>query len=140
MSNLSEEEIIDRVMMIDQWKVSGDIYTQDELNAIGELLDLYNKEKQLRKELIDDRDKYKNDLIKRIEYCNELEKDLFENCSNYVVSKDKIRKTIEEIKELLKQIDYHDIKDKNEREFYKKQYMQYVVARNILQGLLEDNI
>ena len=43
---MSEEEIIDRVMMIDQWKVSGDIYTQNELNAIGELLDLYNKEKE----------------------------------------------------------------------------------------------
>lgn len=70
-------------------------------------------------QIADDRDKYK-DL--------------------YNKEKDKIRKTIEEIKELLKQIDYHDIKDKNEREFYKTQYMQYVVARNILQGLLEDNI
>ena len=48
---MSEEEIIDRVMMIDQWKVSGDIYTQNELNAIGELLDLYNKEKEKNKEL-----------------------------------------------------------------------------------------
>lgn len=51
MSNLSEEEIIDKVMMIDQWKVSGDIYTQNELNAIGELLDLYQKEKEKNKEL-----------------------------------------------------------------------------------------
>lgn len=108
--------------------------------AIIGILDLYTKEKQLRKELIDDRDKYKNALIKRIKYCNELEKDLFENCSNYVVSKDKIKKEIEEIKEILKQLDYHDIKDKNEREFYKTQYMQYVVAKNILQGLLEDNV
>lgn len=91
-------------------------------------------------QIADDRDKYKNALIKRIEYCNELEKDLFENCSNYVVSKDKIREEIEEIKQILIKLDYHDIKDKNEREFYKTQYMQYVVARNILQGLLEDNI
>ena len=68
-------------------------------------------------------------------YNKEKEKNTFG-----VISKDKIRKTIEEIKDLLKQIDYHDIKDKNEREFYKTQYMQYVVARNILQGLLEDNI
>lgn len=44
MSNLSEDEIIYRVMMIDQWKTSGDIYTQDELNAIGQFIDLYNKE------------------------------------------------------------------------------------------------
>ena len=41
-----EDKIIDRVMMIDQWKVAGDIYTQDELNAIGELLDLYIAEKE----------------------------------------------------------------------------------------------
>lgn len=91
-------------------------------------------------QIADDRDKYKNALIKRIKYCNELEKDLFENCSNYVVSKDKIREEIEEIKQILIKLDYHDIKDKNEREFYKTQYMQYVVARNILQGLLEDNV
>lgn len=46
-----EDKIIDRVMMIDQWKVAGDIYTQDELNAIGELLDLYIAEKEKNKEL-----------------------------------------------------------------------------------------
>lgn len=47
MVNLSEEEkIVDRVSMIDQWKTSGDIYTQDELNAIGELLDLYYKQQK----------------------------------------------------------------------------------------------
>lgn len=50
---MSEEEIIDKVMMIDQWKVSGDIYTQNELNAIGELLELYNKEKEKNKNLQD---------------------------------------------------------------------------------------
>mgnify|MGYP006974371424 CR=1 FL=1 len=32
----------------------------------------------------------------KIEYTNKLEKDLFENCSNYVVSKDKIKAKIEE--------------------------------------------
>lgn len=31
-------------------------------------------------------------LIRRIAYTQDLEKDLFENCENYVVSKDKIRK------------------------------------------------
>lgn len=46
-----EDKIIDRVMMIDQWKVAGDIYTQDELNAIGELLDLYIAEKEKNKKL-----------------------------------------------------------------------------------------
>ena len=56
-----EDKIIDRVMMIDQWKVAGDIYTQDELNAIGELLDLYNKEKEKNKNSVS-KDKIKEDL------------------------------------------------------------------------------
>ena len=56
---------------------------------------------------------------------------------NYI-HKDKIIKTIQEIEELLKQIDYHNIKDKEERQFYKNQYMQYITARNILKGLLEE--
>ena len=46
-----EEKIIDRVSMIDQWKTSGDVYTQDELNAIGELLDLYYKQQKEIEEL-----------------------------------------------------------------------------------------
>jgi len=127
MSNLSEEEIQNIL---------------DELNTVRPEV-LNTEAKRLFEaimQIADDRDKYKNALIKRIKYCNELEKDLFENCSNYVVSKDKIRKEIEEIKQILIKLDYHDIKDKNEREFYKTQYMQYVVARNILQGLLEDNV
>lgn len=41
----------------------------------------------------------KENMRKRIIYCNELEKDLFENCSNYVVSKAKIREKIEIRKE-----------------------------------------
>lgn len=46
-----EEKIVDRVSMIDQWKTSGDVYTQDELNAIGGLLDLYYKQQKEIEEL-----------------------------------------------------------------------------------------
>ena len=56
--------------------------------------------KKLQKEneeLKTDRDKFKKALGKRITYCNELEKDLFENCSNYVISKQKIKDKIEEL-------------------------------------------
>jgi hypothetical protein len=42
-------------------------------------------------ELEKDRDKLKKALGKRITYCNELEKDLFKNCSNYVVPKSVIK-------------------------------------------------
>ena len=124
----------------------------DELNTVRP--EVLNKEAKRLFEAImqiaDDRDKYK-DLYNKEKEKNELikfdgsefikdSKGNLHIVTGGVISKDKIRKTIEEIKELLKQIDYHDIKDKNEREFFKKQYMQYVVARNILQGLLEDNI
>ena len=33
-----------------------------------------------------------NHMQRRVAYCNELEKDLFENCENYVVNKDTLRK------------------------------------------------
>ena len=56
---MNEEQIIDKVSMIDQWKVSGDSYTQGELDAIGQLLELYydnkkelEQEKEKNKELM----------------------------------------------------------------------------------------
>lgn len=52
--------------------------------------------------------KDKKALGRRITYCNELEKDLFENCNNYVISKQKIKDKIEELKED-KDSKYYDI-------------------------------
>ena len=54
------------------------------------VLSLENKIKQLEKENFD----LKNSLSWRITYCQELEKDLFENCENFVISKDKIKEQI----------------------------------------------
>ena len=53
-------------------------------------------------EIKEDRDKFKKALGKRITYCNELEKDLFENCSNYVIPKQIVKDKIEEYKNMLK--------------------------------------
>lgn len=50
-------------------------------------------------ELKEDRDKFKKALLKRITYCNELEKDLFENGSNYVIPIQTIKGKIEELKQ-----------------------------------------
>ena len=36
----------------------------------------------------------------RITYCQELEKDLFENCENYVISKDRIKEQIKKYAKL----------------------------------------
>lgn len=52
-------------------------------------------------ELREDRDKFKKALGKRITYCNELEKDLFENCSNYVIPIQTIKDKIEKYKKML---------------------------------------
>ena len=47
-------------------------------------------------------EKLKEHIRKRIAYTQDLEKDLFENCENYVVNKDKIRNKIKELEEDLK--------------------------------------
>lgn len=61
------------------------------------LYDLYEQEKKKNKEL-------KVLIEQNLRYSHNLEKDLFENCSNYVVSKDKIRGKIKEY-EGLKEMD-----------------------------------
>lgn len=72
---------------------------------IGKGVNRYVKNKKMRQEneeLKEDRDKFKKALGKRITYCNELEKDLFENCSNYVIPIQKVKDKIEEYKNMLK--------------------------------------
>lgn len=61
-----------------------------------------DEEKRKYEALKEDRDKFKKELLKRITYCNELEKDLFENCSKYVIPIQKIKDKIEEYKNMLK--------------------------------------
>lgn len=65
-------------------------------------LNLIEKLQKKNEELKEDRDKFKKALGKRITYCNELEKDLFENCSNYVIPIQKVKDKIEEYKNILK--------------------------------------
>lgn len=82
-----EEKIVDRVSMIDQWKTSGDVYTQDELNAIGELLDLYYKQ---QKEIEEIRNwKYTIDTIEDLEKLKEL--DVIKIKGKEYICKDKIK-------------------------------------------------
>ena len=65
--------------------------------AVSKLLSDYKRVLKENEELKEDRDKFKKALGKRITYYNELEKDLFENCSNYVISKQIVKDKIEEI-------------------------------------------
>ena len=64
--------------------------------AIEHILSDYKRVLKENEELKEDRDKFKKALGRRITYCNELEKDLFENSSNYVIKKQKVKDKIEE--------------------------------------------
>lgn len=70
--------------------------------TINEKEIIIEKLQKENEELREDRDKFKKALGKRITYCNELEKDLFENCSKYVIPIQKIKDKIEEYKNMLK--------------------------------------
>ena len=70
--------------------------------AVSKLLSDYKRVLKENEKLKEDRDKFKKALGKRITYCNELEKDLFENCSKYVIPIQKIKDKIEEYKNMLK--------------------------------------
>lgn len=75
----------------------------DFLNAVERIVADYKIVLKENEELKEDRDKFKKALGRRITYCNELEKDLFENSSNYVIKKQKVK---EKIEELDKRIDF----------------------------------
>lgn len=64
--------------------------------AMQHILSDYKRVLKENEELKEDRDKFKKALGKRITYCNELEKDLFENSSNYVIKKQIVKDKIEE--------------------------------------------
>ena len=67
-------------------------------DSIEDILSDYKRVLKENEELKEDRDKFKKALGRRITYCNELEKDLFENGSNYVIPKSKVKEKIEELK------------------------------------------
>lgn len=116
-----------------------------ELTRILEhILSDYKRVLKENEELKADRDKFKKALGKRITYCNELEKDLFENGSNYVIPKQKVKDKIE------KEIKYHErnileiknitmLKSKTAKEEAEIEFNKYaiVVLKKMLQELLE---
>ena len=72
--------------------------------AIEHILSDYKRVLKENEELKEDRDKFKKALGKRITYCNELEKDLFENSSNYVIPKQIVKDKIEELKKKVEEL------------------------------------
>jgi hypothetical protein len=123
----SIEEAIERLEYIDRQYSCNNYYSIWDLECIALLLSDYKRVLKENEKLKADRDKFKKALAKRITYCNELEKDLFENCSNYIVSKQKIKDKIEEIQED-KTSKYYDM-------FLEERDLEYTIK--ILQALLE---
>lgn len=105
-----------------------DCFGGEHIEAIEHILSDYKRVLKENEELKEDRDKFKKALGRKITYCNELEKDLFENSSNYVIKKQKVKDKIEELNKA-----YEDSKDENgESEYY---YPDYTIR--VLEGLLE---
>lgn len=82
----------------------GYFYYKDIQQAIDHILSDYKRVLKENEELKEDRDKFKKALGRRITYCNELEKDLFENSSNYVIKKQKVKDKIEELKKKVEEL------------------------------------
>ena len=109
--------------------------------AMQHILSDYKRVLKENKELQEDRNKFKKALGKRITYCNELEKDLFENGSNYVIPKQKVKDKIEEshrkengeLREKVKQLEEEN-KTLNERNQYLVKYRAkpYTMYEDIL--------
>ena len=98
----------------------------EELVDDYEKLNLENIElKKENEELKEDRDKFKKALGRRITYCNELEKDLFENSSNYVIKKQKVKEKIEELNNVNNAEALEDLM--NTKNYTITQLVQYVL-------------
>ena len=112
---MSEEQIIDKVSMIDQWKVSGDSYTQGELDAIGQLLELYyDNKKQLEQE------KEKNkELEEKLKIAKQLYNDACVCIATDCVEKDKIKEMMK-YREFELQQEYKVFEEDVEWRTYKK--------------------
>lgn len=70
------------------------LYYKEELENLDYILSDYKRVLKINEVLLKENEELKNSLSWRINYCQELEKDLFENCENFVISKDKIKEQI----------------------------------------------
>lgn len=126
------EEAIERLEYIDRTYSCNNYYSIWDLKCIEILLSDYKRVLKENEELKADRDKFKKALAKRITYCNELEKDLFENCSNYVVPKQKIKDKIEELKS-------NPLKIKQNDKYYFETHAYNKIIISVLQELIEES-
>ena len=59
---MSKEEVIEKIKHIDRYKDSGDTYTREDVEAIGQILGMYEDEKTKRIMVENDLDYLKKEL------------------------------------------------------------------------------
>ena len=103
-----ENNIEEAIKVMEHW-IEYEKNNKEKINRADELINIqetilsaYKRVLKENEELQEDRNKFKKALGKRITYCNELEKDLFENGSNYVIPKQKVKDKIEELNKEIK--------------------------------------
>ena len=111
----------------------------EDLISLEHLLSDYKRVLKENEELKEDRDKFKKALGKRITYCNELEKDLFENCSNYVIPIQKVKAKIEELDIEISTCEYADDDSEEYKQEVEKDKAELSIAKKVLQQLLEES-
>lgn len=95
-----DKEIVEQFLRnvnVDYTEYKEEIIGDISYNAIKSLFMENTKLQQENSELKQEISELKNSLSWRINYCQELEKDLFENCNNYVIPIQKVKDKIEEI-------------------------------------------
>lgn len=140
--NEEEKKAIEFIKDLIAWDVRQDLCpNKEECENLEIILNLIEKLQKENEEL-------KNLMAHKNGYTEMLEKDLFENCSNYVISKQKIKDKIEELKKeynkLDKQVDeYIKSVEKDVSTYYENkerisimQTLSYFIG--ILQELIEE--
>ena len=128
----------DKIKIEEEMKKLRDDMIKEYINS--ELIFGYVKElEEKNKELEEKNTELKEQFKKAIEYRQALEEDLFENNSNYVVSKNKIREKLEKIQILINEYEENEksSKYKVDKSYWHENKMKYVYKRNILEELLE---
>lgn len=96
---MNDIEILEKYIKDKTIKTMGALVTPDkeELQAIENLINRVKELEEIEKEHQKQNGELQERIKQRIAYTKELEKDLFENSSNYVIPKSKIKEKIEEI-------------------------------------------
>lgn len=106
--------------------------------ALEHIVSDYKRVLKENREIKVNSDKFKKALGKRITYCNELEKDLFENASNYVIPKQEIKGKIEELDIAISECIYLDEDDEKYKKAVEKDKFCLLNQKRALQELLEE--